>query len=150
MTKITLALIALLPFLSIATNSDKSGVGAQDKRSDTRPRASDLGLKVGVLPTGPLDAITDVAGVAVGHTTINRGNEIHTGVTAVLPHPGNLYREKVPGAVFVDNGFGKLTGSTQVEEMGEIETPILLTSTLSVPRVADALSLLLIRPSHMD
>ena len=149
MTKITLALIALLPFLSIATNSDKSGAGAQDKRSDTRPRASDLGLKIGVLPTGPLDAITDVAGVAVGHTTINRGNEIHTGVTAVLPHPGNLYREKVPGAVFVGNGFGKLTGSTQVEEMGEIETPILLTSTLSVPRVADALiSYLLALPDN--
>jgi D-aminopeptidase len=132
MTKITLALIALLPFLSIAAN-------AQDKPSDTRPRASDLGLKIGVLPTGPLDTITDVAGVQVGHTTINRGNEIHTGVTAVLPHAGNLYREKVPGAVFVGNGFGKLAGSTQVEELGEIETPILLTSTLSVPRVTDAL-----------
>jgi D-aminopeptidase len=79
-----------------------------------------------------------VAGVEVGHATINRGNEIHTGVTAILPHPGNLYREKVPGAVFVGNGFGKLAGSTQVEEMGEIETPILLTSTTSVPRVADA------------
>jgi D-aminopeptidase len=92
-----------------------------------------------VLPTGPLDAITDVTGVEVGHTTINRGNEIHTGVTAVLPHSGNLYREKVSGAVFVGNGFGKLAGSTQVEDMGEIETPILLTSTLCVPRVADAL-----------
>jgi D-aminopeptidase len=132
MTKITLTLIALLPFLSIAAN-------AQDKPSDTRPCASDLGLKIGVLPTGLLDMITDVAGVEVGHTTINRGNEIHTGVTAVLPHSGNLYREKVPGAVFVGNGFGKLAGSSQVEEMGEIETPILLTSTLSVPRVADAL-----------
>jgi D-aminopeptidase len=112
---------------------------AQDKPSDTRPRASDLGLKIGVLPTGPLDTITDVVGVEVGHTTINRDNEIHTGVTAVVPHSGNLYREKVPGAVFVGNGFGKLAGSTQVEEMGEIETPILLTSTTSVPRVADAL-----------
>jgi D-aminopeptidase len=132
MTKITFTLIALLPFLSIAAN-------AQDKPSDTRPRASDLGLKIGVLPAGPLDAITDVAGVQAGHTTINRGNEIHTGVTAVLPHSGNLYREKVPGAVFVGNGFGKLAGSTQVEELGEIETPILLTSTLSVPRVTDAL-----------
>jgi D-aminopeptidase len=149
MTKITLALIALLPFLSIAANSDKSRAGAQDKLAaatpsgggptNTRPRASDLGLKIGVLPTGPLDAITDVVGVEVGHATINRGNEIHTGVTAVLPHSGNLYREKVPGAVFVGNGFGKLAGSTQVEELGEIETPILLTSTLSVPRVTDAL-----------
>ena len=130
MTKIALALIASFPL--IAAN-------AQDKPSNTRPRASDLGLKIGVLPTGQLNAITDVAGVEVGHTTINQGNEIHTGVTAVLPHSGNLYREKVPGAVFVGNGFGKLVGSTQVEELGEIETPILLTSTLSVPRVADAL-----------
>jgi D-aminopeptidase len=132
MTKVTLALIASLPFLSIAAR-------AQDNSSNTRPRASDLGLKIGVLPAGPLDAITDVARVEVGHTTINRGNEIHTGVTAVLPHSGNLYQEKVPGAVFVANAFGKLAGSTQIEELGEIETPILLTSTLSVPRVADAL-----------
>jgi D-aminopeptidase len=139
MTKITLALIVSLPFLFITANSDKSRAGAQDKLRDKRPRASDLGLKIGVLPTGPLDAITDVAGVEVGHTTINRGDEIHTGVTAVLPHSGNLYREKVPGAVFVGNGFGKLAGSTQVEELGEIETPVLLTSTLSVPRVTDAL-----------
>jgi D-aminopeptidase len=86
-----------------------------------------------------LNAITDVAGVAVGHTTVIRGNDVRTGVTAVLPHPGNLFREKVPGAVFVGNAFGKLAGSTQVEELGEIETPVLLTSTLNVPRVADAL-----------
>ncbi len=132
MTTVTLALIAWLPFIFTPAK-------AQDKPSNTRPRASDLGLKIGVLPPGPLNAITDVVGVEVGHTTINRGNEIHTGVTAILPHSGNLYREKVPGAVFVGNGFGKLTGSTQVEELGEIETPILLTSTLSVPRVADAL-----------
>ena len=104
-----------------------------------RPRTSDLGLKVGILPTGAFDAITDVVGVEVGHTTIIRGDNIRTGVTAVLPHSGNLYREKVPAAVFVGNGFGKLTGFTQVNEMGEIETPVLLTSTTSVPRVADAL-----------
>jgi D-aminopeptidase len=102
-----------------------------------RPRARDIGLKVGVLPTGPLNAITDVQGVLVGHTTLVRGENIRTGVTAILPHNGNLFREKVPGAVFVGNGFGKLAGSTQVNELGEIETPILLTSTLSVPRVAD-------------
>jgi L-aminopeptidase/D-esterase-like protein len=112
---------------------------AQNTTPNPRPRASDLGLKVGILPTGPLDAITDVAGVEVGQTTIVRGDDLRTGVTAILPHPGNLYREKVPGAVFVGNGFGKLAGSTQVEEMGDIETPILLTSTTSVPRVADAL-----------
>ena len=104
-----------------------------------RPRVRDLGIIVGILPTGSLNAITDVNGVMVGHTTIIRGNSIRTGVTAVLPHNGNLFRQKVGGAVFVGNGFGKLTGSTQIDELGEIETPILLTSTLSVPRVADAL-----------
>jgi D-aminopeptidase len=102
-----------------------------------RPRARDVGLRIGILPTGQLNAITDVAGVAVGHTTIVRGDNIRTGVTAILPHSGNMFQEKVPGAVFVGNGFGKLAGSTQVNELGEIETPILLTSTLSVPRVAD-------------
>jgi D-aminopeptidase len=124
---------------------------AQNTTPNTRPRASDLGLKVGILPTGPLDAITDVAGVEVGHTTIIRGDNIRTGVTAVLPHSGNLYREKVPGAIFVGNGFGKLAGSTQVDEMGSIETPILLTSTTSVPRAADALiSYMLVLPGNDD
>ena len=104
----------------------------------TRPRARELGITVGVLPTGQLNAITDVNGVLVGQTTLIRGDNIRTGVTAVLPHNGNLFREKVPGAVFVGNGFGKLAGSTQVNELGEIETPILLTSTLNVPSVADA------------
>src|ERR1700744_1501239 len=77
-----------------------------------RPRAAELGLKIGVLPAGPLDAITDVAGVKVGHTTIIRGDNIRTGVTAVLPHDGNLFREKVPAGVFIGNGYGKLTGTT--------------------------------------
>ena len=108
-------------------------------QAETRPRARDLGLKIGALPTGPLNAITDVSGVAVGHATIVRGDDVRTGVTAILPHRRNLFREKVAGAVFVGNGFGKLAGSTQVNELGEIETPILLTSTLNVPRVADAL-----------
>ncbi len=88
---------------------------------------------------GPLNAITDVRGVLVGHTTIIKGDNVRTGVTAVLPHNGNLFQEKVPGAVFVGNGFGKLAGSTQVNELGEIETPILLTSTLAVPKVGDYL-----------
>jgi D-aminopeptidase len=124
---------------------------AQNISANVRPRATDLGLKVGVLPTGTLDAITDVAGVEVGHTTLIRGDDVHTGVTAVLPHTGNLYREKVPGAVFVGNGFGKLAGYTQVEEMGDIETPILLTSTTSVPRVADAvISYMLTLPGNED
>jgi D-aminopeptidase len=124
---------------------------AQSSSPNVRPRASDLGLKVGILPSGPLDAITDVAGVQVGQSTIIRGDNIRTGVTAVLPHSGNLYREKVPGAIFVSNGFGKLMGSTQVDEMGDIETPILLTSTTSVPRVADALiSYMLALPGNED
>src|SRR5438105_10135405 len=105
----------------------------------SRPRAREAGVIVGVLQPGPLNAITDVGGVAVGHKTLIRGDNVRTGVTAILTHDGNLFREKVPGAVFIGNAFGKLAGSTQVNELGEIETPILLTSTLSVPRVADAL-----------
>jgi len=104
-----------------------------------RPRASDIGLKIGTLQAGPLDAITDVAGVRVGHTTLIRGDSVRTGVTIVLPPGDNVFRDKVPGAVYVGNAFGKLMGSTQVEELGEIETPIALTSTLNVARVADAL-----------
>ena len=111
----------------------------QTETKNSRPRAREIGLKIGVLPTGALNAITDVAGVRVGHATVFRGENVRTGVTAVLPHSGNLFAEKVPGAVFVGNGFGKLTGSTQIYELGEIETPILLTSTLSVPRAADFL-----------
>jgi D-aminopeptidase len=114
--------------------------GAWSADTAKRPRVADIGVKVGILPAGPLDAITDVAGVEVGQTTVVRGNNVRTGVTAILPHAGNLYWERVPGGVFVGNGYGKLTGSTQVDEMGEIETPILLTSTTSVPRVADALT----------
>src|SRR5829696_6846373 len=106
-------------------------------QTQNRPRARELGINVGILPTGTLNAITDVPGVMVGHTTVVRGDNVRTGVTAILPHGGNLFQEKVPGAVFVGNGFGKLAGSTQVNELGEIETPVLLTSTLSVPRVAD-------------
>src|SRR5512139_2449466 len=118
--------------------SSVSGVVAQ-KGQETRPRARELGITIGILPTGANNAITDVAGVTVGQTTIIKGDTVRTGVTAILPHSGNLFREKVPGAIFVGNGFGKLAGSTQVNELGEIETPILLTSTLAVPRVADFL-----------
>ena len=106
---------------------------------EQRPRARDIGVVVGVLPTGKHNAITDVAGVQVGHATLIKGDNVRTGVTAILPHDGNLFQEKVPGAIVVGNGFGKLMGSTQVKELGEIETPILLTSTLNVPKVADAL-----------
>ena len=107
--------------------------------AQVRPRALDIGLHSGTLPPGPLDAITDVAGVRVGHTTLHRGDAVRTGVTIILPPGDNLFRDKVPAGVFVGNAFGKLAGSTQVEELGEIETPIALTSTLNVPRVADAI-----------
>src|ERR1043166_6131845 len=116
-----------------------------------RPRARAAGVIVGILPAGPLNAITDVAGVRVGQTTVIRGENVRTGVTAILPHGGNLFREKVPGAIFVGNGFGKLMGSTQVEELGEIESPILLTSTLNVARVADAaIDYMLALPGNED
>jgi D-aminopeptidase len=107
--------------------------------ASARPRAREAGLAPGILSPGPLNAITDVAGVQVGQTTLIRGENIRTGVTVVLPHNGNLFREKVPAAVFTGNGFGKLMGSTQIAELGELESPIALTSTLNVPRVADAL-----------
>ena len=103
-----------------------------------RPRARDLGIEPGVGTPGPLNAITDVPGVRVGHMTIVRGDTIRTGVTVVLPHAGNLFREKVPGAVFVGNAFGKLAGSTQVRELGTIEAPIVLTNTLAVGTAIDA------------
>jgi len=93
---------------------------------------------VGVLPPGPLNAITDVTGVRVGHATVVRGDSVNTGVTAVLPHGGNPFRDKVPAAIVVGNGFGKLIGSTQVNELGQLESPVVLTCTLCVPRAADA------------
>ena len=132
--------LILLPViaLSLAMGFPTTETGSSNNQSAVRPRARDIGLKIGILPPGSLNALTDVPGVLVGQTTIVRGDNIRTGVTAILPHGGNMFREKVPGAVFVGNGFGKLAGSTQVNELGEIETPILLTSTLSVPRVADA------------
>jgi D-aminopeptidase len=97
-----------------------------------RPRARELGITPGVFPPGPHNGITDVEGVRVGHVTLIEGDAIRTGVTAILPHGGNVFRDKVPGAVFVGNAFGKLAGSTQVQELGTIETPIVLTNTLSV------------------
>ncbi|RMF69551.1 MAG: S58 family peptidase [Calditrichaeota bacterium] len=106
---------------------------------DKRPRARDIGLQVGVLQPGRWNAITDVDGVRVGQVTLVQGENVRTGVTAILPHAGNLFQQKVPAAIFVGNGFGKLAGVTQIDELGNIETPVLLTNTLSVPTVADAL-----------
>ena len=99
-----------------------------------RRSARELGISVGVLPPGPLNAITDVAGVLVGQVTIIRGTSINTGVTAILAHGGNVFQQKVPAAIAVGNGFGKLVGFTQVQELGELESPIVLTCTLCVPR----------------
>jgi len=106
--------------------------------ASSRPRARDVGLAPGVLKTGPLNAITDVEGVLVGQVTIWEGENVRTGVTAILPHAGNLFQEKVPGAIHLGNAFGKLVGYTQVQELGFIESPIVLTNTLSVWEAADA------------
>lgn len=109
------------------------------------------GVIIGQLPPGPLNAITDVAGVRVGQVTIHRGRSIHTGVTAVVPHPGNLFRDKVPAGLVVANGYGKFAGSTQIDELGEIETPILLTNTLSVPEaMAASIEWTLEQPGNED
>jgi len=102
-------------------------------------RLRDYGLRIGVLPTGSHNAITDVKGVQVGHVTLQKGENVRTGVTAILPHEGNIFRMKVPAAIHVGNGFGKLAGVTQVRELGNLETPVILTNTLSVPVAANAL-----------
>lgn len=108
---------------------------AQEKRV----RARDLGISIGILPTGKWNAITDVEGVKVGHVSVIQGDSVRTGVTAIIPHDGNIFQDKVPAAVYVGNGFGKLMGISQIRELGNIETPILLTNTLNAPKVADAL-----------
>ncbi len=114
-------------------------------------RARDLGIVPGILAPGPLNAITDVDGVTVGQITLISGDDIRTGVTAILPHGGNLFQEKVPAGLAVGNGFGKMMGATQLQELGEIETPIVLTNTLAVPQAADALiSWTLAQPGNED
>lgn len=126
MSRLRLALsLLLLPALAVA--------------QDARPRVRDLGLDPGILPPGPLNAITDVAGVRVGHVTVVDGDSVNTGITAILPHGGNPFLERVPAAVVVGNGFGKFVGTTQVRELGELETPVLLTCTLCVWKAADAM-----------
>ncbi|MFO7713272.1 P1 family peptidase [Desulfosarcina sp.] len=111
----------------------------QKTNPTTRPRARALGIAPGILPTGRLNAITDVRPVKVGHVTVIDGDDIRTGATAILPHADNVYQNKVPAGIAVGNGYGKLAGSTQIRELGEIETPIVLTNTLCVPRAADAI-----------
>lgn len=122
-----------LVFIPVALCASLAGA------QSARVRARDLGVAPGIFKPGPLNTITDVAGVRVGQVTLSEGDKIRTGVTAILPHAGNAYLERVPAAVFVGNGFGKLTGSTQVNELGELETPILLTCTLCVWKAADAM-----------
>jgi len=124
-------------------------VASAEGQQRSAPR--DLGIPIGVLSPGPLNAITDVAGVLVGQVTVTAGDSINTGVTAILPHAGNVFREKVPAAVAIGNAFGKLVGSTQVQELGELESPVVLTCTLCVPRAADAvLTYLLGLPGNED
>ncbi len=101
-------------------------------------RAREWGITIGVMRPGPLNAITDVPGVLVGHTTMIRGDSVRTGVTSIIPHAGNMFQQKVPAGIFVGNGFGKLAGSTQVAELGTLETPIILTNTLNVPTGMEA------------
>lgn len=132
-------LVALLTLAAVGA------AGAQG-----RPRARELGVAPGTLPTGALNAITDVPGVQVGQVTLVRGDSIRTGVTAILPHGGNVYRGRVPAALFVLNGFGKLVGSTQLMELGELETPILLTCTLCVWTAADAMASALLAQPGME
>lgn len=115
-----------------------------------RPRARDLGIAPGIFQPGDYNAITDVSGVRVGQTTVWEGDSIRTGVTVILPHDGNIFRERVPAAMYVANGFGKLLGITQVQELGELETPIALTCTLCVWRVADAMVEYLLAQKGME
>lgn len=115
------------------------GVSAVSAIAAERPRAREAGIVIGPLPTGPANAITDVAGVRVGQVTLIEGDGIRTGVTAIFAHEGNAFQVRVPAAIHVGNGFGKLLGVTQVAELGELETPVLLTGTLGVWTAADAM-----------
>jgi len=111
----------------------------QTTNAQTSKRARDWGLRIGVMSPGQWNAITDVPGVKVGHTTLIKGDNIRTGVTTILPYDGNIFQQKVPAAIFAGNGFGKLAGSTQVTELGNLETPVVLTNTLNVPVAMNAL-----------
>jgi D-aminopeptidase len=136
--------VRFLLFTALLLGAVSLPVTAQQR---VRPRA--LGIAPGLLRPGPSNAITDVNGVRVGHATVIEGDSVRTGVTAILPHPGNLFLERVPAAVFVGNGFGKLLGTTQLSELGELETPILLTCTLCVWKAADALVAYLLEQPEM-
>ncbi|TWT95176.1 Peptidase family S58 [Botrimarina colliarenosi] len=124
------------PLCRLAIVATAMGAGVTQAE---RPRLRDLGVSVGIFAPGRLNAITDVGGVRVGHDTLIEGDRVRTGATAILPHGGDLFQQKVPAAIVVGNGFGKLVGSTQVEELGQLETPILLTNTLNVWEAAATL-----------
>ena len=129
-----------VPVHPVAAQSSSSVSITVEPRAekDERPRARDLGIAPGILAPGPLNAITDVAGVLVGHVTMVRGDSVNTGATAILPHGGNVYRDRVPAGFFQGNGYGKFAGTTQIIELGEMETPIILTNTLSVAQGMEA------------
>lgn len=129
----------LLLGVSIAMGADESKSNGTPEAPQERARAREIGVQVGILPPGKWNAITDVAGVLVGHQTRIEGDSIRTGVTAVLPHGGNLYQNKVPAAVYFANAFGKIAGTTQIQELGTLETPIALTNTLNVGTGVEAL-----------
>ena len=131
-------ILSLSGVLRAAQPADALPADALAVDTPVRPRARQIGIRIGILPPGPTGAITDVEGVLVGHHTLRTGDDVRTGVTAVVPHGGNLFRQKVPAAIVVGNGFGKLVGISQVEELGNLETPIVLTNTLSVFTAADA------------
>jgi D-aminopeptidase len=128
-----LAAAALMFAITIPSSAQTDVSGGEEYR----PRARDVGVAPGILAPGPLNAITDVSGVRVGHVTIFEGDDVRTGVTAVVPHGGNTFQDKLPAGFVAANGFGKFVGSTQIQELGEIETPIVLTNTISVPQAAE-------------
>ncbi len=140
----------LSPGAALLALAAAAAMSATIRGEEERPRAREAGLVVGTLPAGSGNAITDVGGVLVGHSTLAEPGRIQTGVTAILPHGGNLFDERVPAAIVTGNGFGKLLGVTQVDELGELETPVLLTGTLSVWRAADALVGWMLERSGME
>lgn len=137
--------LTIVSFALVALTFPSSLLGQESRR-----RVLDCGIRIGTLPRPPLNAITDIEGVRVGHATIHEGDRFHTGVTAIIPHKQNTFRSRVPAAVVVGNGFGKLVGALQVQELGELETPILLTGTLSVWRAADAMVTFMLKLPGME
>jgi D-aminopeptidase len=139
-----------MKFIGLLVGALVPALLAAQTAPSARPRAREVGLVVGVLSTGPLNAITDVAGVRIGQVTVTEGDSVRTGITAIFPHEGNPFLDRVPAGVYIGNAFGKLVGTTQVKELGELETPILLTCTLCVWRAADAMVEWMLRQPGME